>query len=415
MKNAAVVSMTHSPEGGTGSFRFAASLALIAVLGPSATDMYLASMPEIAAQLGVPYARVQLTLTVFLLAMGLGQLVFGPIVDTFGRRRPLLAGLLVFALASFWASQTGAIGGLLASRFVQGLAAALTLVVVMSSVRDVAKGARAAQLFALLMTIEGLAPVLAPAVGGIVDVHYGWRGVMVVLGAMGVLALLNTAVALPETLPPAQRLPLRAASVAATYARIARDRQFLLPALALSAAFFFLFVYIAGASLVYQQRFGLTPDRFGLVFGATGIAVLLGAVTSARLVKRHGVARLAMAGACAMAAGALVAAIASATPLGLPGIVLGMFIAMWGLGVAESTLMSLAMGSQHTALGSTAALLGAFQLTISSAATPLAGRIVDLGTQPWLVFMLLSGGVVIALTRMSARQVPADLAELAGH
>nr|WP_312990000.1 multidrug effflux MFS transporter [Comamonas koreensis] len=403
---------THLPASG---LRFAASLALIAVLGPSATDMYLASMPEIATELAVPYAQVQLTLTVFLLAMGLGQLLFGPIVDAFGRRRPLLAGLLAFALASFWASQASSIGILLTSRFVQGLAGALTLVVVMSSVRDVAKGARAAQLFALLMTIEGLAPVLAPAVGGYVDVHYGWRGVMVVLGAMGLLVLLNTAMTLPETLPRAARLPLRLRSVASTYLHIASDRQFLLPALALSSAFFVLFIYIAGASLVYQQRFGLSPDRFGLVFGATGVAVLMGAVTSGKLVQRAGVARLAVIGALLMVAGSGLALAAAAAQLGLPGIVLGMFLAMWGLGMAEATLMSMAMGSQHSALGSTAALLGAFQLSISSAATPLAGKVVVLGTTPWLAFMLLASVVLLLLTRLSARQAPATLHALAGH
>ncbi|MEJ5029063.1 multidrug effflux MFS transporter [Comamonas sp. MYb69] len=403
---------THLPASG---LRFAASLALIAVLGPSATDMYLASMPEIASELAVPYAQVQLTLTVFLLAMGLGQLVFGPIVDAFGRRRPLLAGLLAFALASLWASQASSIGILLTSRFVQGLAGALTLVVVMSSVRDVTKGARAAQLFALLMTIEGLAPVLAPAVGGYVDVHHGWRGVMVVLGAMGLLVLLNTAMALPETLPRAARLPLRLRSVASTYLRIASDRQFLLPALALSSAFFVLFIYIAGASLVYQQRFGLSPDRFGLVFGATGVAVLMGAVTSGKLVQRAGVARLAVVGALLMVAGSALALAAAAAQLGLPGIVLGMFLAMWGLGMAEATLMSMAMGSQHSALGSTAALLGAFQLSISSAATPLAGKVVVLGTVPWLAFMLLASVVLLLLTRLSARQAPATLHALAGH
>ncbi|MCS5516826.1 MFS transporter [Pseudomonas qingdaonensis] len=144
------------------------SLALIGALGPSAIDMYLASMPSIAAEYGATYAGVQLTLTVFLLAMGAGQLLFGPLVDTLGRRRPLLAGLLVFVLSSLAAAQAPSLETLLAARFVQGLGSALTLVVIMSMVRDVAEGARAAQIFALLMTVEGLAPVLAPAVGGFV-------------------------------------------------------------------------------------------------------------------------------------------------------------------------------------------------------------------------------------------------------
>lgn len=144
-------------------FKFLASLALITVLGPSAIDMYLASMPDMAAEPGASSASIQLTLTVFLLAMGFGQLIFGPIIDALGRRRPLLIGISCFIICSVWAAYVTSFDTLLCVRFFQGLAASLTLVVAISSVRDVATGTDAAKLFALLMTIEGLAPVLAPA------------------------------------------------------------------------------------------------------------------------------------------------------------------------------------------------------------------------------------------------------------
>lgn len=132
----------------TAQVGFAISLALIGALGPSAVDMYLASMPSIASEFATSYAGVQLTLTVFLLAMGAGQLLFGPLVDTLGRRRPLLAGLLVFVCSSLAAAAAPDLNSLLLARFIQGLGSALTLVVIMSMVRDVAEGARAAQIFA---------------------------------------------------------------------------------------------------------------------------------------------------------------------------------------------------------------------------------------------------------------------------
>lgn len=396
-------------------FRLAASLALITVLGPSGIDMYLASMPEMANELGSSYARIQLTLTVFLLAMGAGQLVFGPLIDAFGRRRPLIAGVAMFVLTSVWAASAASIDMLLTARFFQGMAAALTLVVALSTVRDVSHGTQAAKLFALLMTIEGLAPVIAPAVGGYVGAHFGWRGVMLVLAALGIIACVNTLLNLPETLPLEKRTSLRPAEIFRTYCRIACDRKFLLPALALSAAFFFLFAYIGGAALVYQSHYGLPPDQFGLVFGGTGVAVLFGALASSRLVTRFGVGRLAVAGATAMTAGALVAAVGAYGGLGLPLIVAGMFVAMFGLGIAESTLMSMAMSSQQTSIGSTAALLGAFQLVISSAATPLAGSLAEQGAVEWLVSLALFGMVVQILTVMGARHAPLDAHGLAGH
>lgn len=396
-----------------GSFGLATSLALVAVLGPAGIDMYLASMPAMARELHTSYANVQLSLTVFLLAMGLGQLLCGPLTDMLGRRRPLLAGIAVYIAAALWAAQADQLPMLLLARLLQGLGAALTLVVVMSMVRDVADGVRAAQLFALLMTIVGLAPVLAPALGGMLDAHYGWRAVMLALAGLGALTLLNSALFLPETLPVSKRVSPKGAL--RTYARIAMDPAFLLPALALAASFFFLFAYIGGASLVYQHDFGLPADTFGLVFGATGVAVLLGAMASGRLVGRHGVLRLSLAGACAMLGGAVLALAAAALGLGLPGVLPGLFLALGGLGVAEATLMAIAMGSQQRALGSTAALLGAIQMTIAGMATPVAASLAQQGPLPWLLFLTAAGLLVSWLTLVSARSSPAHSASLPLH
>lgn len=235
-------------------FSFALGLGLIGALGPSAVDMYLSSLPEIASHYQASFTRVQLTLTFFLLAMGAGQLIFGPIVDAYGRRKPLLAGLLLFILCSLGAAAAPSLDTLIMLRFFQGLGSALTLVVIMSMVRDVSQGVAATKLFALLMTIEGVAPILAPALGGVIDAHFGWRAVMLVLAGMGVTVLVNSLLNLPETLPPSKREPLRLGHACSTYLAILADRRFLRPTLAVAAVFFFLFAYIGGATLVYQAH-----------------------------------------------------------------------------------------------------------------------------------------------------------------
>lgn len=395
------------------SLGLAASLALVAVLGPAGIDMYLASMPAMARELHTSYANVQLSLTVFLLALGAGQLLCGPLTDMLGRRRPLLAGIVVYIVAAMWAAQADQLTTLLLARLLQGLGAALTLVVVMSMVRDVADGVKAAQLFALLMTIVGLAPVLAPAVGGLLDARYGWRAVMLALAALGALTLINSALFLPETLPRARRVSPR--GLHRTYARIALDRAFLLPALALSATFFFLFAYIGGASLVYQRDFGLSAGNFGLVFGATGVAVLLGAMASGRLVEKYGVARLSVAGSVAMLGGAGMALLGAWAGFGIAAVVPGMFASLFGLGIAEAALMAMAMGSQQRALGSTAALLGAIQMTLSSLATPLAASLSEWGPLPWLLFLTMAGLLVSWLTLATARVHPAHATRPGAH
>ncbi|WP_300727534.1 multidrug effflux MFS transporter [Pseudomonas sp.] len=395
--------------------KLAISLGMIGALGPSAVDMYLASLPEIAREFSASFTRVQLTLTFFLLAMGAGQLIFGPIVDAYGRRRPLLAGLVIFTLCSLGAAWAPTLQALIAFRFVQGLGSALTLVVIMSMVRDVSQGVTATKLFALLMTIEGVAPILAPALGGVIDTHYGWRAVMLVLAGLGLIVTCNSFLSLPETLAPANREPLRFGSAWQSYLAILRDGKFLRPTLAVAAVFFFLFAYIGGATFIYQETYGLDASAFGLLFGLTGIAVLVGATAAGKWVERFGLATLSRAGVACMAMGAAVTLLAVVASLGLVGVASGVALSLFGLGIAESTLMSLVMSSQKRALGSTAALLGAIQLSVSSSATPISALVLAYGPFGWAMLLMISALLVCLLTHISLRDRSDEIIETAGH
>jgi DHA1 family bicyclomycin/chloramphenicol resistance-like MFS transporter len=376
--------------------------------------MYLSSLPEIASHYQASFTRAQLTLTFFLLAMGAGQLIFGPIVDAYGRRKPLLAGLLLFILCSFGAAAAPSLDTLIVVRFFQGLGSALTLVVIMSMVRDVSQGVAATKLFALLMTIEGVAPILAPALGGVIDAHFGWRAVMLVLAGMGLAVLANSLLNLPETLPANKREPLRLGHAWRTYMAILADQRFLRPTLAVAAVFFFLFAYIGGATLVYQAHYGLTAQTFGLLFGATGVSILFGAVAASRLINRLGLKTLTRVGVLCMAGGACTSLLSALTGLGLPGVAGGMAVALFGLGIAESTLMSLVMASQQKSLGSTAALLGAIQLSASACASPLAAMVLNHGPSAWTALLVLCTLAVCLLSTLSLRDTPASFS-LVGH
>lgn len=395
--------------------KLAIGLGAIGALGPSAVDMYLSSLPEIARDYDAGFASVQLTLTFFLLAMGAGQLLFGPFVDAYGRRRPLLIGLVVFILCSLGSAWAPTLSVLLGFRFVQGLGSALTLVVIMSTVRDVSRGAAATKLFALLMTIEGVAPILAPALGGFIDSYFGWRAVMLTLAILGMAVLINSWLNLPETLATDKREPLRLGAACRTYLAIGCDKRFLLPALAVAAVFFFLFAYIGGATLVYQEVYGLTPQAFGILFGVTGCSILCGAMAAGRFITTLSLKRLTWIGVSCIVLGAFTTLVATVTGVGLAGIVAGMALALFGLGIAESTLMSLVMSSQERALGSTAALLGAFQLTVSSSATPISAIALTHGAVAWTVLLSLSALIVCALTWISLSTSDDASFNLAGH
>lgn len=397
--------MTSQTSTSSLSLTIPVALGLITLLGPASIDMYLPSIPTMAAEMGAQYATMQLTLTVFLLAMGAGQLVFGPLVDALGRRRPLLVAISVFILAALWAAASQSVESLILARFVQGLAASLALVTAMSSVRDVAEGVVAAKLFALLMTIQGIGPVLAPALGGTIGAQAGWRAVFLSLAGLGIVVLVNTAFNLRETLPQHMRASPGLAGIVRTYADIVSDRKFLLPGLSLASAFFFLFAYIGGASYAYQTGYGLSSSSFGFVFGATGIAVLAGAMGSARLVAHFRIEKLALGAAFAMFAGAVVSLVSALAGAGLPGIVAGMFLSLGGLGMAEATLMSIALATRRVALGASAAVLGAFPLLLGSAATPLAAVVAGAGAVQWLGFLTIAGMVTALLTLATARAV----------
>lgn len=384
------------------SSRFALSLALVTLLAPVATDMYLASMPEIAVDLNVSYASVQLTLTVFLMAQGLGQIFFGPITDRFGRRAPMMVGIVVFMLSSVMAALSGSIGILIGTRFIQGLAGALLLVVGFSSVRDVAHGTQAARLFAILLTIEGLAPIFAPAAGGYIDAYLGWRAVLMSSAVMALAALANSYLNLPETMPTAQRTPLAPKAILGTYRRIITDSRFLLPALGLSGAFFFLFAYISGGSYLYQDIYGLSPERFGVIFGGTGGAVMAGAIANGQLVKKYGVPKVAAAGILLIIAGTGIAML-SGLSVGLWGVIAGFVVAMFGLGITEPALVAMTMASQETNLGFTAALMGALHLSLSSLSTPLSGYLLPISKEYWFALLLVSATVTLGICLLAAR------------
>lgn len=226
---------------------------------------------------------------------------------------------------------------------------------------------------------------------------------MLAMALVGALALLNSIVNLPETLSKEKRVPLRPGNVFRTYWHLFADRRFIAPALALGTVFFFLFGYIGGASHVYQTNYGLRADIFGFVFGGTGAAMMLGAMTSSRLATTRSAGLLAQLGITIMAVGVALALLAALADIGLYGIVPGLFITMFGLGMAEPPLMSIAMASQERALGATAALLGSGTALLGSLATPLAGILAPVGTGAWLGFLLAAALVALTLTVISTR------------
>lgn len=258
-------------------------------------DLYLPALPALSRDLSASTSAAQLTLTACLVGLGAGQLLSGPLSDRFGRRRPLMIGVSIYAVASLLCAFAPNVSALYALRLLQGLAGATGIVIARAVVRDLYDGREAAHFFALLMLVNGSAPVLAPVIGGQLVRFTSWRGLFVVLAGVGVALALAT-LALPETLPVQRRHAGRLRGVFAARVPVLRDARFLGYALVCGLGFAALFAYIAASPFVLQDIAGLSPQLFSLVFAANAIGIVVVGQVTGRLVHRVPLHRLLVVG-----------------------------------------------------------------------------------------------------------------------
>ena len=261
-------------------------LGVMVALGPLTIDMYLPALPKIADELSVSSSVVQLTLTGTLAGLALGQLIVGPLSDSLGRRRPLMAGIVLHMVASVICMLAPNLAVLGLARVLQGIGAAAAMVVAIAVVGDLFADSAAATVLSRLMLVLGVAPVVAPSLGAAVLLHASWHWVFAALVVLAGALLLLAALALPETLPPSHRRPLRVRSIAATYVELLRDARFVILVLVAALGMSGLFAYIAGASFVLQGRYGLDQQAFALVFGAGAVALIGATQFNVVLLKR---------------------------------------------------------------------------------------------------------------------------------
>ncbi len=399
-----------APPTGWGRLRLVLVLGALIALGPLTIDMYLPALPTIADDLGTTSAAVQLTLTGTLAGLALGQLLVGPLSDTFGRRRPLLVGVGVHVLASLLclvAPNIGVLGGL---RVLQGIGAAAAAVVTMAIVRDLFVGRAAATLFSRLMLVLGVAPVLAPTIGGEVLRFTSWRGVFVVLAVLGLILLVVAAVALPETLPAVRRQPLGVRNTLRTYRGLLHDRTFVGLVLVAGLAMAGLFGYVAGSSFVFQEEFGLNEQQFGLLFGA-GALFLIGATQlNAALLRRFEPRVLLPFGlVLGTVAGATLLVLAATHTGGIVGVVAPLWMVLFAVGLVIPNAPALALARHGEAAGTASALLGAIQMGTGAVVSPLVGI---LGNDAIAMGAVMTGGAVVALAVLLIVVRPWTLADL---
>lgn len=384
--------------------RFVLVLGALIAIGPLTIDTYLPAMPALAADLGAAESQAQGTLTGILLGLGLGQLVIGPLADAVGRRRPLIAGLALHVAASLLCSLAPTVELLTAGRFLQGIGNAAVSVVAMATVRDLFVGSAAATLLSRLMLVMGLAPVLAPTLGGLVLGWTSWRGVFVLLAGAGVLLMVLASLALQETLPVAQRRTFRPRPVMRTYAALLRDRTFVALVLVSGLSFATIFGYIGGSAFVLQEVYGLSVREFGLAFGANSLGFLVGSQLNPVLLRRLA-PRALVRGATATAAAASLLLLAGALTGagGLVTVLASLWLILASIAVVLPNTPALALSRHGEAAGTAAALLGASQFVIGGMSAPVIGMAGSHSAVPMAAVMAASAVGAAVVARVALR------------
>ncbi|GAA3030735.1 multidrug effflux MFS transporter [Streptosporangium longisporum] len=372
-------------------------LGALSAIGPLSIDMYLPAFPAIAEGLGAGQAQVQLTLTACLVGVSAGQVVAGPLSDVRGRRGPLLIGIAAYAAASLLCAFSPSVYGLIAFRLLQGFAGGAALVIVRAIVRDLYEGAAIARIFATLMLVTGLAPILAPIAGAQLLAHTSWRGVFVALSVAGLLLLVSALAGVRETLPADSREGGGLRHTLVTFWYLLRDRPFMAAALSGGMGFAAMFAYISGSPFVLQEVYGTSPEVFSLVFGLNALGLTITAQIGGRLAgRRVDPARLILLGLLLSVAGAAAILATVVFGLGLPVLVAGLFVMMCGGGFVLPGSGALALAGQPPQIaGSAAALTGVLQFGLGALAAPLVGLGGEGSALPMAV--VLTGFTVAAL------------------
>ncbi|HEY1632508.1 MAG TPA: multidrug effflux MFS transporter [Rhizomicrobium sp.] len=336
-------------------------------------DMYLPAIPQIAREFRVPIGSAEHTLSSFFLGFTLGQAFFGPLADRFGRKKPLYAGLALYVLMCAGCALSRNVEMLMAGRFLQAIGACAGGVVARACVRDLFGPEEAPRIFAYMMLVLGVAPLIAPFLGGYMLLWASWRGIFWTQGALGAIAALAISLRLPETHGGAHRT-LHPGYILRDYWHIARDRRFIAAALAGAVSNSSMFAYITGSPHVFIDLFRVAPQNFGWFFGSIAAGLITMAQISARLLKRASAEKVMFTAQAAQAiAGVIVTVVAITGVGGVGGLAVALFLFVALNGAIMPMATGVAMRPYALNAGMASALIGTLQFATATASSLVMG------------------------------------------
>jgi DHA1 family bicyclomycin/chloramphenicol resistance-like MFS transporter len=385
------------------NFRTILILGALSAFGPLAIDFYLPAFPAMALAFGTDEKHVQLTLAAYFLGLSIGQLAYGPVADRFGRRIPLLIGVGLFTAASLACAYAPNLEWLIGARFVQALGGCAGMVISRAIVSDKCDAVGSAKVFSQLMLVMGLAPILAPMLGGLLVNTTGWQSIFLALTGFSALAGLAVALGLPESMPA--HLPRQPLSGALhQYARLVKEPVYLGHALTGGIAIAGMFSYIAGSPFVLIKLYGVPAEHFGWFFGANAAGFILVAQINARLLAKRGPAfLLSRAVWVYLGAGLTLLGVSALHTAQLWPLLIPLFVCIASLGCILPNASACAMNGQGARAGSASAMLGCLQFSVAAGAAALVGVLHDGSAMPMAMVISLCAILVVSVALLTRR------------
>lgn len=371
-------------------------LGVLTAFAPLSIDMYLPALPALETYFKASEGAVQLTLASFIVGFSLGQTVYGPLADRFGRKPPLYIGMVVYTLTSGACAFAASVNALTALRLLQSLGACAGSVISRAMVRDLFPPAETRRVYSALILVMGVSPLVAPMFGAYMLIWFSWKAIFLSVMIVGALATVAMFFRLPETLPSARPLSFR--YIFNTYSDLLKDRFFLGSTLATGFSSAGMFAYIAGSPFVFINLFGVSPDRFSWFFGVNAAAVVIGAQVNGRMLHGHAPERVMRAAAIVQAiAGTLLVIAYFVAPKSLVSIALPLFLYLCTIGFVFPNAVALALADHGHVAGMASALLGTIQFSMAAIAILVLGVIDSTSAFPMSVMICFCGVMGVAM------------------
>lgn len=377
-------------------------LALMTALGSLSNDMYLPSLPTIAIELHASAEQVQLTLSSFLIGFAIGQIIYGPVSDKLGRKPVLIAGFVIFLLATTACMAAQSIHVLILARVAQSVGASGPIIIARAIVRDLFEGPRAGRELSVMASIMGISPILAPVIGGLLQVTFGWRSSFVMVGALGLVIALACAALLPETIRARHDGPISFSAVGNSFRVIWSHPPFRAYAAILAVCYSGLFAFISASSFVLQNIYGLGPVTFSLAFALCSMSFVSGTLLATKLVRRRGLdGTIGLGVACLALGGATQVVLWLAAPSSVAALVAPEMLFMAGVGLSFPHLLAAAMTPFPERAGAASSLLGVIQMTFAAIVGTLLGAFLGASSLPFIIATAATGLSAFAIYHLT--------------